>query len=209
MIKRGSFLVALTLLVGASSTVQAVEFAVNGGFETGDFTGWTQFPTATGQQTVTMTSPSSGLWSANINNSVTASNSLMKQANVGIGSILPGQLVTIRFDAKGSFSPGGVAFAEFFTELAGGGVSGSQILGGAPLNLSATEWRSFTYNVFAGPNTSGGVTLQLGATTPASNNSFANVSYDNVSIQSVPEPASMLALGAGALALIQRRKAKA
>lgn len=206
-----SFCLALGILAAIPTSAHALtEFAVNGGFETGNFTGWTQFPTGAGQQTVTSLLPSSGTFSANINNTVIASNSLFKQANVGIGSIMPGQAVTISFDAKGSFGPGGVAFAEFFTELAGGGTSSSQILGGGPLNLHPTEWRTFTYNVNAGPITSGGVTLQLGAATGATPGSFANVSYDNVSIQSVPEPASMAALGLGAAALLRkRRKAQA
>lgn len=201
---QGISILALALLVTLPSVGQAVELTSNGGFETGDFTGWTQFPSGP-NQTITGVAPSSGLWAAEINNTVAASNSLMKQANIGVGIVTAGQTVNINFDAKGSFANGGVAFAEFFTEIAGGGVSSSQILGGAPLNLT-DNWQTFNYTVTAGPNVSGGVTLQLGATTGAATGSFAHVFYDNASVTVVPEPATMTALGVGALALIRRRK---
>ena len=55
---------SLLVLVGLSLNAPAVELAVNGGFETGDFTGWTQFPTGPGQQTIDNVNPSSGTYSA-------------------------------------------------------------------------------------------------------------------------------------------------
>lgn len=205
MNKQSCFCLALGLLVTLPSMSHAVELTTNGGFETGDFTGWTQFPTGP-NQFITGVNPSSGLWAAEIFNEVQASNSLMKQANIGIGTVTAGQTVNISFDAKGSFGVGGVAFAEFFSEIAGGGTSRAEILGGAPLNLDANTWRTFNFTVTAGPDVSGGVTLQLGATTPAISGSFAHVYYDNVSVSVVPEPATMAALGVGAIALIRRRK---
>lgn len=197
---------ALALMAVAPSVSHAdIELTTNGGFETGDFTGWTQFPSGP-NQSITNVAPSSGLYALEINNSVIASNSLVKQANIGIGTVTPGQVINIKFDAKGSFANGGVAFAEFFSEKAGGGTSKSQILGGAPLNLDPNRWQTFSYSVTAGTDVSGGVTLQLGAVTGAAAGSFAHVFYDNASVTVVPEPASMMILGAGALALIRRRK---
>ena len=91
----------------------------------------------------------------------------MKNANIGIGVVEPDVTVTISFDARGSLGVGGVAFAEFFSEIDGGGTSSSVILGGAPLALNADPdvWTHFSFTTTTGPDVSGGVTLQLTATT--------------------------------------------
>lgn len=205
----------IALFAGAS---QAVQVQVNGGFETSDFSGWTQFATGP-NQTVELGVPgntsSEGLYHAHINNTVLASNSLIKNANLGIGVVAPDSAYTVTFDARGSFGPGGVAFAEFFSELSGGGTSKAEILGGAPLALNAdpTVWTSFTFNGTTGPDVSGGVTLQLGATTGGASGSFADVFYDNVTIDvtAVPVPAAVWLFGSGLIGLVgvARRKLKA
>lgn len=217
MIKRIIFpvvsAVAMLLMIGAA---QAASIAVNGGFETGDFTGWTQFPTGPNQSVNPNNPPSdpssSGDFHAQINNTVTPSNSLFKQANVGIGIVAPGTPWTVTFDARGSFGVGGVAFAEFFNELSGGGTSpctGCGILGGGPLALDPDPlvWKTFTFSGVNGVDVSGGVTLQLGATTGADPNSFANMYYDNVSIEVVPVPAAVWLFGSalGVLGWLRRR----
>jgi hypothetical protein len=108
--------------------------------------------------------------------------------------------------------PGGVAFAEFFTELEGGGTSSAQLLGGAPLAINADPevWTTFNFTVFAGPDVSGGITLQLGATTgPAGGTSMF---YDNVSVSVfslnnvVPEPTTLMLAAAGALGVVAIRR---
>ena len=158
------------------------EIAVNGGFETGDFTGWTQF--ASGTQNIITTNPSEGTYCAELNNTVLGSASIIKNANIGVGLVNPGDQITITFDARGSTAVGGVAFAEFFSELSGGGVSSSEILGGGPLALNADPnvWTSFSFTTNAGSDVSGGVTLQLTATTGGAAGSIADLFYDNVSI---------------------------
>lgn len=210
MNRQRSFGLALALLATLPSAAFALELTTNGGFETGTFAGWTQFESAAGNQTITGVNPSSGAWAAEINNQQDASNSLMKQANIGVGVVTPGMTINIKFDARGSFGVGGVAFAEFFTEKAGGGTSKAEILGGAPLNLDADPnvWKTFSFTTTAGADVSGGVTLQLGATKPAIQGSFAHVFYDNASVTVVPEPATMTALGLGVLALVRRRRAR-
>ncbi|GAL65353.1 hypothetical protein JCM19301_3813 [Jejuia pallidilutea] len=157
-----------------------VEIALNGGFETGDFTDWTESGGA-----IVTTNPSEGTYCAQLNNITPASASLLKNANVGIGTVSAGQEVTITFDARGTLVDGGVAFAEFFSELSGGGVSASGILGGGPLNLDPdpNTWKSFSFTTTTGPDVSGGVTLQLTATTGGAPTSVANMFYDNISIQ--------------------------
>ena len=163
------------------------EVAVNGGFEDGNFTGWTQFEATLGDQTIVMgmagNTSSEGSFHLEINNTATGTNSLIKQERVGLGAVVPGVGWTVTFDARGSFGPGGVAFAQVFSETAGGpeNCTGCGILGGAPLALDAdpTVWTSFTFSGTAGPNTES-LTLQLEAVTGGSN--LANVFYDNVSI---------------------------
>lgn len=220
-------IVALSLcLNNAASAALAIELTTNGDFETGDFSGWEQFgtsgsPTPFGvagpsdQQTITTLNPNGGTFAASIDNSLPFGNSLIRQANLAPGGqITPGQLVEIQFDARGSFAvPGGVAFAEFFTELDGGGTSSSLILGSGPLaiNPDPEVWTTFNFTTAAGFDTAGGVTLQLGATTgPAGGTS---IFYDNVSVSVaslvplVPEPSSAVLLSlAGCGVLFRRRR---
>jgi hypothetical protein len=175
-----AILVAMFAMVAHAETV---DLAVNGGFETGDFEGWSLFPT--GEDQFTIISPGSeGDYAGCISNDVPASAALMKNANVGIGVVEPGMEVTISFDARGMLEVGGVAFAEFFSELEGEGVSASEILGGGPLALDPDPevWTPFTFTTTTGPDVGGGVTLQLTATTSADPTSTAMVYYDNVSI---------------------------
>jgi len=200
----------LTLVVAFSGGVFAVDLAINGGFETGDFTGWTQFPTGPGQQTVTNVNPSSGTFAGAIANDVDFSNSLIKQANLAAGQLTPGQTVTVSFDARGSYAvPGGVAFAELFSELDGGGTSKAEILGGGPLAINGDPnvWTSFNFVTTLGPDVSGGVTLQLGATNGPGNPT--NMWYDNVSVvvdSVIPEPTTFSLLSCAGLALMLRRR---
>ncbi len=203
-----SFVLVSLIALSSAPLVSAaqVELTINGGFETGDFTGWTQFPTGVGQQTVTNVNPSSGTFAGAINNNVTLSNSLFKQANIGIGIVQPNQLVTISFDARGSYAvPGGVAFAEFFSELSGGGTSSAVILGGAPLAINADPnvWKTFNFTATTGVDVSGGVTLQLGATNGPGQPT--TMFYDNVSVSVpgvVPEPSSVALIGASLIGLV-------
>jgi hypothetical protein len=178
--------IAALLCSGAVHAVPTVELAVNGGFETGTFAGWTQFPTGpTSNQFISTVNPASGTYAGEINNTVLISNSLFKQANIGIGQVAPGgQTIHVNFDARGSFGIGGVAFAEFFSELSGGGTSKAEILGLNPLAVNADPnvWTHFSFDVTTGPDVSGGVTLQLGATTGGAAGSVAHMWYDNISI---------------------------
>jgi hypothetical protein len=162
----------------------AIELTTNGDFETGDFSGWTQFPTNEGQQTVTNVNPSSGVFAGKIFNDIETSNSLIKQANLAAGALTAGQSVQIAFDARGMFGIGGVSFAEVFSEIDGGGVSKTEILSGGPLAVASDPnvWTRFVFTTTLGPNVSGGVTLQLGAVNGAVANATTTVWFDNVSV---------------------------
>ena len=79
------------------------------------------------------------------------------------------------------------------------GVSSSVILGGAPLGLNADPnvWTAFRFTTPAGPNVSGGITLQIAAITGAVNGSVSNVTVDNVVVSVARAAASWSNYGAG------------
>ena len=116
------------------------------------------------------------------NHTTQGSASNIKQANLTPLAI--GQTATITYSARGNFGPGGVAFAEFFPEVSGGGASSAQILGGGPLVLDADPnvWADFNFVVPITADVSGGVTLQLTGTTGGDPSSFADVYYDDIAI---------------------------
>ena len=105
---------------------------------------------------------------------------------------------------------GPVAFVEFFSELDGGGISAGGFLGDVPFFTGNSEWQSFSFTTFAGPDVSGGVTLQFNAVTGGVPGSASVLTLDNVSVQTqggaVPEPTSATLLGLGSLALLIRRR---
>jgi hypothetical protein len=116
----------------------AGNFIINGGFETGTFEGWETFP-GSGTQMIVTDNPSSGTFAANLLVPVRgpgdpAVDNLIKNSNLEAGNLTPGAVVTVSFDMRGSLSgAGGVVFAELFSEIAGEGVSKSEILSGGPL----------------------------------------------------------------------------
>lgn len=199
---------SLLCLAIVSASASADEFAVNGDFETGDTTGWSVF-TGSGQSfAVTSSGVESGSFSGELNNTAAPSGAVIKQANLGVGVIGSGEAVTIAFSAKGSFANGGVAFAEFFSELSGGGVSKAEILGGGPLSLTS-DWQDFSFDAITGGDVSGGVTLQFNAATGADAGSTAQLFLDNVSVSTVsavPEPGSLALIGLGSIGMLIRRR---
>ncbi len=210
--------IALSLSAGmAHALVQ--DIAVNGGFETGDFSGWVQFPGSAGPagQEVSTVNPSSGLYSGHLTELNPAAN-IIKQANLLPGAWTPGQQIDISFDIRGSAAAGGVLFAELFSELSGGGTSASEILGGGPLfpNGDPDVWTTYNFTGFAGPDTSGGITLQFNAACAPIQGCNADYFIDNVTIfadvdvSAIPVPAAAWLFGSGLLGLIGiARKKKA
>ena len=193
---------------GLTGVAQAapVEIAVNGGFETGDFTGWELFPGTGGaaQQQIVTTNPSSGTYAARLTENNPAAN-IIKQANLFPGQWTEGQAIQISLDYRGTTAAGGLMFVELFNELDGGGVGpGSGIIGG-PLfgGPTADDWQTFTTTAFAGPITDGGITLQLAVICGADPNCVADFYIDNVSIVAdvVPIPAAVWLFGSALLGM--------
>ncbi|MEO9484279.1 MAG: immunoglobulin-like domain-containing protein [Ekhidna sp.] len=163
------------------------ELATNGDFEAGDISGWASFPTAGSTFTAETSNPSSGTYSGRLNNTTIASAAIIKQANLAIGTVVTGDEIQITFDARGAGAAGGVSFAEFFSEINGGGTSSNEILGGGPLALDADPavWKSFSFTATAGSDVSGGITLQFTSTTGGDASSTMDIYFDNVSIKIV------------------------
>ena len=201
----------ITLAAGSLAllgTASAANLAMNGDFESGDTSGWTSFPS--GSSTFVITGDShAGSSAGQVTNLAMGSAAIIKQANVGIGLVGPGDQIEISFFAKGSGVAGGVQFAELFSEISGGGVSSSVILGGAPLFLTST-YTQYTFTTTAGPDVSAGVTLQFNAATGATVGSTSEMFIDNVQItnlSAVPEPSSSVLAGlCGVLMLARRRR---
>ena len=200
-----------------TSVAQAapVDVAVNGDLETGDLTGWTTFDN-NGTIAVTDTQANGGTYSLNLVATVPspgdpASFPVAKNANIGIGVVQPNSSATISFDLFGSLEgAGGVIFAEFFSELDGGGTSSSVILGGGPLFPTDT-WTTYTFTTPTGADVSGGVTLQLKADCGANPGCTVDAYFDNISVnvEAVPVPAAVWLFGSGLLGLVgvaRRRK---
>lgn len=202
---KNRFMCSLTVLLMAAfaNSASATVITMNGGFETGDTSGWESFPSPTSTFNVT-SDANTGNFAAEVFNDFAPSGAVVKQANLGIGTVNPGDPIEISFAAKGSFAAGGVAFAEFFSEIDGGGTSSAEILSGGPLVLTDT-YQTFTFNTIAGPDVSGGVTLQFVAATGADPGSTAVLFIDDATVTVIPEPATAM-LGLSSLAFFGLRR---
>ena len=158
------------------------ELANNGGFETGDLTGWTPFCEGLGTCEATTAESNTGDWSGLVLTAGAPANPLIKQANVGIGVVQPNSEITIRFSMKGSLAgASGVVFAELFSEIVPEGVSQAEILGGGPL-FPTDQWVDYEFTTTTGPDVSNGVTLQLAAICGAVEGCVVEAYFDDVSI---------------------------
>lgn len=178
----------LTSLLGSAtltlaSALPVGDVTVNGDFETGDTSSWADFPTPNSIFEVT-TDAASGGFAGRVFNDDQAAAAVIKQANLGVGAVSTGDMITVTFSAKGSGAIGGITFAEFFSEIAGGGVSSGEILGGAPLNLTSS-YQTFSFTTVAGADVSGGVTLQFAVVTGANQGSISELFVDDV-VVSIP-----------------------
>lgn len=165
------------------------ELTTNGDFESGDGTGWTDFSEATGGTfTVTDTDANGGTFSGRLQGSVPAegggaSEAVVKQANIGIGTVTAGSTVTVSFDMKGSIvGDGGVVFVQLFSELDGGGVSKEEFILQPP-TFPTDTWTSFSVTTTVGTDVSGGISLQLKGGCGAVAGCGVDVYFDNVSVK--------------------------
>lgn len=194
---------ATLALVSFAGLAQAGS-VLNGGFETGDFSNWETL--GTGDSVFEISSDSNtGSWAAYVRNDADASAALLKQTGIGAGSIQGGDMITVTFSAKGAAGVGGVFFAELFSVNAAGGVTQSEILGGAPIFFSDT-YQTYSFDTTAALDVSGGLTVQFGAITGAEPASFSEFYIDDISVSFVPAPGALALLGLGGLVTTRRRR---
>jgi len=167
---------------GTSCAPVGNEFAAaNGDFELGNLDCWSTFDNGGTISVVADNGPSAPGSSAGRLNVTVPGNPTLKLANLGAGTVAPGQQITVSFDWKGTDANGGVVDVVLFSELSGGGVSKTDpILGGAgfPANWTTVG----PLNLTAGADVSGGVTLQITAICGGVAGCVSEVFIDNVSI---------------------------
>jgi len=202
-------------LFAASAQAVVVDIAVNGGFESGDFTGWAQYPSNGTTQSITTVNPSAGIYASNlkINAGAGAVNNVLKQERLldGTGLLSAGDIINYSFDYRGSAADGGVLFLENFCET-------DNILCGQDLTridllpISQDTWNSYSGSFTLGAGVTA-YTLQFAAVCGAANTCTTDYYIDNVvinaDIAAVPVPAAVWLFGSGLVGLVgvaRRRK---
>lgn len=140
-------------------------------------------------------------------NGNTIESNVFQERVVGAGDL--GTVYDFTFDYKASFTsgPGGntttFAFIKVLNPAAGFALVNFQTL--ETTTASTTDWvNGATITVNVDPGWENHI-LQFGFLSNATNYEPSGVYYDNVSFQLVPEPATLAALGVGALALMRRK----
>ena len=91
-------MIAAVAFVGITAAgAMAQELTTNGGFEAGDTSGWVSFPTPNSTFNVTGDA-NSGAFAAEVFNNDAASGAVVKQANIGIGQVNPGDEITVKVE---------------------------------------------------------------------------------------------------------------
>jgi hypothetical protein len=219
--------VAFAALVGASALAagaHAANLLVNGDFETGDFTGWTETDQAFGSGSwfiagngtgsplngfPTPSSPTGGTWNAQTDQGSPGSHTLSQTFHYSGGFLL------LSFDAF-AFDAANAAPVGYGTDFNGDANQHVQIdltpaNASGPLVFYGTfsdHWETYLINLTPLMSGAGDYTL---AFTEVDNQLFYNVGLDNISVAGgAPEPAAWaLMLGGFGLAgaALRRRKA--
>jgi hypothetical protein len=162
---------------------------VNGDFETGDFTGWTQTPDG---GSITLDSSGQGGRAGTVARLVAtgsvaggAQDVLLTQDNlmeINTVSISGGDAVTVSVDVFGNLSgAGGVVFIELISRNSAGDETGRSFIGPAPITPTTT-WTTYSSTVNVAADVSGGITLQLKSSCGPVDGCVVDASFDNITI---------------------------
>jgi len=182
--------VALCASLGARA-----ELVVNGGFETGTFSGWTLFGTTATYVGVDTQSPQSGTYAAFFGSPVASTGGIFESL-----ATVAGQAYTVSFWLKNENDVTGIATPNSFSFNWNGGAAELSLT-----NVAATAYHQYMFTLLA---TSATTDLRFTFGNDPSFWDFDNVSV-NLARSAVPEPGTLALLGLGAaLAGLRRRNRK-
>ncbi len=174
----------------------------NGGFENPSMV-----PAVTGEWQYVMgatrdsSSPRTGLFAANLNNTAQAANANVQQVTLP-GSVLPGSTYVLSFWARASYGVSGIGQSQLaFLNSAGNILPGSPQFSNIP---ESAGYVRYTQN-FIAPANSSAIFLGFNAVTGAVSGASSQVFLDDVRFAVIPEPASITAIGLVAAFMRRRR----
>jgi hypothetical protein len=172
------------LFLGASRAFSQ-ELVVNGGFETGDFSGWIATPASSGSSFYVdqYHLPNSGSYS-----SIFSATSFLDDRIKQTLATSAGQQYTVSLWIRDVVDPHN-RLAVFW--------EGNYIIQQSPTNTNG-QWVHLTQTVTA---TANGSILELGGY-----DIEGYISIDDISVKPVPEPTTLITISAGVIALLRRRR---
>ena len=196
-----ALILAIATLSGMaiSAKAQTVELVTNGGFDTGDFTGWDASP---GGGTVPGTFDGSYVASGGhmadgcVNIYGDTASTITQTLNTTVGISYTVSLWATGGDGGGGSNYGSGANGEIFVDW-----NGSRIIDQSNVQIddTFTTWNHFSTSIIASSATT---TFVVGA-----RNSYWNFLIDDISVTSVPEPAGYgLIAGVSALGFVVWRR---
>jgi len=200
---------AFATLTALAATVAHADVLTNGGFETGDLTGWTTSTNSTGSVTVVTTTndaifnaywPTEGNYFAVVTaGDQSVYTTLSQTFTVTTRSSVTGNTAFLGFDVLPNNDDGYVKLI---------GASGAQTLFSASIAsvgaFQSTGWQSFATIVDPGT-----YALQFGVENIGDNQLSSQVLADNISVSPVPEASTwaMLLVGFAGLGMVAGRRA--
>lgn len=183
---RCAFALSLPVLaLGIAAPSARADLVVNGGFETGDFSGWSWSPAPGSSTAVGPGSAHGGTYRLGVTTDTTAFDELSQSL-----ATLPGQQYEISFWLKDFGVP--VAFSGFEIWW-----EGTQVFSSSPVDVPGSDWGLFTVPVTA---TGPGSLLRI-----RTYNADRIHTLDDISVNAVPAPGAAVT-GGIALAVVGLRR---